>query len=59
MAAVTAEQVRETAEVPGIRNRASLNEIGSRYHERINERHPDVSRNDPGQAGPCRRALPA
>jgi len=47
MAAVTAERVREAAEVLGIRDRASLNEIRSRYHERIKEWHPDVSQKDP------------
>ncbi|NMC89415.1 MAG: J domain-containing protein [Methanomicrobiales archaeon] len=46
MATVTAEEVRAAAEVLGIRSRASLNEIRSRYHERIKEWHPDVSRND-------------
>lgn len=47
MAAVTAEQVREAARVLGIRDRASLNDIRSRYRERIKEWHPDVSQNDP------------
>ena len=47
MAAVTAEQVREAAGVLGIRDRASLNEIRRRYHDRIKEWHPDVSQNDP------------
>jgi len=47
MTAVTAERVREAAEVLGIRDRASLNEIRSRYHERIKEWHPDVSQKDP------------
>lgn len=50
MAAVTAERVREAAEVLGIRDRASLNEIRSRYHERIKEWHPDVSQKDPAES---------
>jgi preprotein translocase subunit Sec63 len=47
MAAITAERVREAAEVLGIQDRASLNEIRIRYYERIKEWHPDVSRRDP------------
>ena len=50
MAAVTAGQVREAAEVLGIRDRASLNDIRRRYHERIREWHPDVSQNDPAES---------
>ena len=50
MAAVTAGQVREAAEVLGIRDRASLNDIRRRYHERIREWHPDVSQNDPEES---------
>jgi len=50
MAAVTAGQVREAAEVLGIRDRASLNDIRRRYHERVREWHPDVSQNDPAES---------
>ena len=50
MAAVTAGQVREAAEVLGIRDRASLNDIRRRYHEQIREWHPDVSQNDPAES---------
>jgi preprotein translocase subunit Sec63 len=47
MAAITAESVREAAEMLGIQERASLNEIRLRYHDRIREWHPDVSQKDP------------
>lgn len=47
MAASTAERVREAAEVLGIQDRASHNEIRSRYHEQIKEWHPDVPQKDP------------
>jgi len=47
MAAITAEMLREAAELLGIREQASLNEIRLRYHERIKEWHPDMSQKDP------------
>jgi preprotein translocase subunit Sec63 len=47
MAAITAESVREAAEILGIGERASLHEIRLRYHEWIREWHPDVSQKDP------------
>lgn len=47
MAAVTAEDIKAAAEVLGIRDSASLNDIKRRYHERMREWHPDVSQNDP------------
>jgi len=47
MKEITAKIVREAADVLGIRERASLNEIRSHYRERIKEWHPDVSDNDP------------
>ncbi|MDN7024705.1 J domain-containing protein [Methanoculleus sp. FWC-SCC1] len=50
MAAITAGQVREAADVLGIRDRASLNEIRARYHEQIKEWHPDISRKDPAES---------
>lgn len=48
--AITIEAIREAAELLGIREKSSLNEIRSRYHEMIKEWHPDVSKNDPGDA---------
>lgn len=45
MSTLTATAVREAAEVLGIADRASLNEIRQRYHELLKEWHPDVSRN--------------
>lgn len=47
MEEITAEALCEAAKLLGIGNHASLNEIRSRYHERIREWHPDVSQNDP------------
>jgi preprotein translocase subunit Sec63 len=47
MAAITAKTLREAAEILGIQERASLNEIRIRYYERIKEWHPDVSQKDP------------
>ena len=47
MAEMTAKALREAADVLGVRERASLNEIRARYHERIREWHPDVSQSDP------------
>lgn len=45
MATITAMTVREAAEVLGIADCASLDEIRRRYHEALKEWHPDVSRN--------------
>ena len=59
MAAVTAERVREAAEVLGIRDRGSFNEIRSRYHERIKEWHPDVSQKAPAASHERPRRLQA
>jgi len=50
MATITAGRLREAAELLGIRNRATLNEIRARYSERIKEWHPDVSQNDPAES---------
>lgn len=47
MEEITAEALCKAAKLLGIGNKASLNEIRSRYYERIREWHPDVSRNDP------------
>jgi len=47
MAAITAQALSEAAALLGIQKRASHNEIRIRYHERIKEWHPDVSKNDP------------
>lgn len=47
MEEITAEALCEAATLLGIGNKASLNEIRSRYYERIREWHPDVSLNDP------------
>jgi len=47
MASITAETLKEAAELLGISDRASLNEIRGRYHARIKEWHPDISQNDP------------
>lgn len=46
MADITPAALKEAAEVLGIQEHASLNEIRSRYHECIREWHPDVSRKD-------------
>lgn len=47
MAAITAKALREAAELLGVREKASLNEIRLRYYDRIREWHPDVSQKDP------------
>ncbi len=47
MAAITAETLREAAELLGIREQASLNEIRLHYYERIKEWHPDMSQKEP------------
>jgi preprotein translocase subunit Sec63 len=46
MTAVTAEAIRDAAEVLQINDRASLNEIRLRYVELLKKWHPDVSEND-------------
>lgn len=46
MADVTPAVLREAAEVLGIQERASLNEIRQNYHEQIKKWHPDVSQQD-------------
>jgi len=46
MADVTPADLKEAAEVLGIQEHASLNEIRSRYHEQIKIWHPDVSQQD-------------
>jgi preprotein translocase subunit Sec63 len=46
MATITAGKLKEAADLLGISDRASLNDIRSRYHERIKEWHPDVSGKD-------------
>jgi len=50
MATITARRLREAAELLGIRNWATLNEIRARYSERVKEWHPDVSQNDPAES---------
>ncbi len=46
MADVTPTALKEAAEVLGIQEHASLNEIRGCYHKCIKEWHPDVSKND-------------
>jgi hypothetical protein len=50
MAEITAEALREAAEILGIQERASLNEIRSWYYEQIKVWHPDVSAKDPAMS---------
>jgi preprotein translocase subunit Sec63 len=50
MAEITAEALREAAEILGIQERASLNEIRSCYYEQIKVWHPDVSMKDPAMS---------
>lgn len=50
MVKVTPATLREAAELLGIRDRASLNEIRRRYHEQIKEWHPDTSQRDPAES---------
>jgi hypothetical protein len=38
---------RDAADILGIVNQASMNEIRSRYHALVKEWHPDVSQRDP------------
>ena len=46
METITPEAVRAAAELLGIRERASLNDIRRHYYEQMKEWHPDVSRKD-------------
>ncbi|MFA5294707.1 MAG: J domain-containing protein [Methanoregulaceae archaeon] len=46
IADVTPVVLREAAEVLGIQDRASLNEIRQNWHEQIKKWHPDVSQQD-------------
>jgi preprotein translocase subunit Sec63 len=46
MAEVTPAALWEAAEVLGIPEHASLNEIRQKYHEQIKKWHPDVSHQD-------------
>ncbi len=47
MADVTPANLREAADVLGIGEKASLNEIRQKYHEQVRTWHPDVSKKDP------------
>ena len=47
MAEVIPVALKEAAELLGIEGRTSLNEIRTRYHERVREWHPDMSQQDP------------
>lgn len=47
MAEITPEALKDAAEILGIRERASLNEIRYCYYEQIKVWHPDVSKQDP------------
>lgn len=47
MADITPAVLKEAAEVLGIQEHASLNEIRQKYHEQIKTWHPDVSQQDP------------
>lgn len=46
MKEITAKMIRGAVDVLGIREKASLNEIRSRYRELIKKWHPDLSKND-------------
>jgi hypothetical protein len=39
--------IRDAADILGITNQATMNEIRSRYHALVKEWHPDVSQRDP------------
>jgi hypothetical protein len=43
MVEVTPQALREAADILGIAEKASINEIRSRYHALVKEWHPDVS----------------
>jgi DnaJ-class molecular chaperone len=46
MTARSSLSIREAADILGIANHASINDIRSRYHALVKEWHPDVSRYD-------------
>jgi DnaJ-class molecular chaperone len=48
MSEVTPIVLREAAEVLGIQDKASLNEIRQKYHQQIKRWHPDISTMNPG-----------
>lgn len=50
MEEITAETLRDAAELIGISGKASLCEIQHRYYEQIKKWHPDVSEHDPKEA---------
>ncbi len=50
MAGITPAALREAAEVLGLQDHASLNEIRQKYHEQIKVWHPDVSKHEPAVA---------
>ena len=50
MAMMTADALSAAADLLGVGERASLNEIRARYHEALRLYHPDVSESDPGVA---------
>jgi len=47
MPAITAEALRGAADLLGIGETASLDEIRARYHSAIRVQHPDVPQEDP------------
>lgn len=49
MAANSSLSVRDAADIFGISDLASINEIRSRYHELVKEWHPDLSQQAPEQ----------
>jgi hypothetical protein len=50
MTARTSLSIREAADILGIANQATTNEIRSRYHTLVKEWHPDVSQRDPEES---------
>jgi hypothetical protein len=47
MTARSSLSIREAADILGIANQATINEIRSRYHTLVKEWHPDISQHDP------------
>jgi pantothenate kinase len=47
MTARSSLSIREAADILGIADQASINEIRSRYHALVKEWHPDVSDHEP------------
>ena len=45
---ITAQTIREAADLLGIPDRASLGDIRRRYHELLGEWHPDRGKHDAG-----------